>query len=47
MHQGAGKAIIMIDTITVAARTILTTAIQQMFLFGLTVSKDQEGGFRN
>ena len=46
MHQSAGKAII-IDTISVAPRTIVTTAIEQMILLKLTVSKEQEGGLRN
>lgn len=46
MHQSAGKVII--DTITIAPRTIVTTAIQRVSLFlNVTVFQEQEGGSRN
>jgi hypothetical protein len=49
MHQSAGKIIVIIEIITIAPRTILTTAIQQMSLFlALSVFQEQEeGGLRN
>jgi hypothetical protein len=48
MYQSTGTVII-IDTITIAPRTVvLTTAMQMLLLLlKLTVYEEQEGGLRN
>jgi hypothetical protein len=46
MYKSAGTVII--DTYTIAPRTIvLTTAMQMLLLLKLTVYEEQEGGMRN
>lgn len=44
MYQSAGTLII--ETITIAARTIVTT-VQMLWLLKLTISQEQVGGLRN
>jgi hypothetical protein len=38
---------VTIDTITIAPRTKITTAMQMLWLLKLTGSQEQEGGLRN
>jgi hypothetical protein len=45
MYQSAGTLIT--DTITIAARRIVRTAMQMLWLLKLTVSQEQVGGLRN
>jgi hypothetical protein len=45
MYQSAGTLII--ETITIAAKTIVTAATQMLLLPKPTVSQEQVGGLRN
>jgi hypothetical protein len=45
MYQSAGTLIT--DTLTIAARRTVTTAMQMLWLLKLTVSQEQVGGLRN
>ena len=47
MYESA-ETVIIIDTITIADRTIVTAATQMLLLLKQTVSQEQEeGGLRN
>jgi hypothetical protein len=45
MHQSTGT--ITIDTITIAVRPIVTTAVQMLWLLKLTIFQEQKGGLED